>query len=115
MTRRRKSPRQPTPRQPAHHAPRPPAVPATARDTASGPSASDGLPLSHLPSSPSGASHALELPAPATAGLADVILELAGADHAGLRATLTAWQREQDRILNRAWRHPGGLARPAGL
>jgi hypothetical protein len=32
-----------------------------------------------------------------------------------LAHVLTAGQREQDRITNRTWRRPGGLARPAGL
>jgi len=28
---------------------------------------------------------------------------------------LERWQAEQERRFNRAWRRPGGLARPAGL
>lgn len=48
-------------------------------------------------------------------GLAPVLIELAGAEHGDLRAALGVWQREQDRLVNRAWRRPGGLARPAGL
>lgn len=49
------------------------------------------------------------------AGLGGVLLELVG--EAGLRAgqVLEAWQREQDRLTNRAWRRPGGLARMGGL
>jgi hypothetical protein len=111
---------------PAHHAthhaavhhPRPPAVPAASRapepDTLG---RGDPLPRSG-PHADVGAAHARDLAAASAAappGLADVLLEIAGADHATLRAALTAWQREQDRVLNRAWRRPGGLARPAGL
>lgn len=61
-----------------------------------------------------GAAPLRELAANGT-GLGDVLLELVGAEHGNLRAALTAWQREQDRLSNRAWRRPGGLARPAGL
>ena len=57
----------------------------------------------------------MELTAPHPAGLSDVLLDLAGAEHGSLSQTLVAWQREQDRLVNRAWRRPGGLARPAGL
>lgn len=46
-------------------------------------------------------------------GLLDTLLELGGA--LTLRDALAAWQHEQDRLLNRSWRRPGGLARPAGL
>lgn len=49
------------------------------------------------------------------AGLSSVILELVGAERATLGSALVAWQREQDRLLNRAWRRPGGLARPGGI
>ena len=42
-------------------------------------------------------------------------LRLVGGDEGTLQATLVAWQREQDRLVNRAWRRPGGMARPAGL
>jgi hypothetical protein len=48
-------------------------------------------------------------------GLLGALLELVGAEHLTLGHTLAAWQREQDRLANRAWRRPGGLARPAGL
>lgn len=47
------------------------------------------------------------------AGLLDALLR--SGDILTLRDALTAWQREQDRLLNRSWRRPGGLARPAGL
>lgn len=49
------------------------------------------------------------------AGLGGVLLELVG--EAGLRTgqVLEAWQREQDRLTNRAWRRPGGLVRMGGL
>jgi hypothetical protein len=36
-------------------------------------------------------------------------------DRLSLARALEVWQREQDRQFNRAWRRPGGLARPAGL
>ena len=32
-----------------------------------------------------------------------------------LAGELERWQAEQERRFNRAWRRPGGLARPAGL
>ncbi len=32
-----------------------------------------------------------------------------------LARELEQWQGEQERRFNRAWRRPGGLARPAGL
>ncbi len=63
---------------------------------------------------------ALELAVEATGsaadtGLLDALLELVGTEHLTLGHALSAWQREQDRLANRAWRRPGGLARPAGL
>ncbi len=61
------------------------------------------------------ASHPFDLAAPAGPGLLDAILEVVGADTLTLRATLALWQREQDRLTNRAWRRPGGLARPGGV
>jgi hypothetical protein len=67
------------------------------------------------PHAVTGGSHALDLSASGGAGLLDVLLELAGAEQLSLHQTFTVWQREQDRILNRTWRRPGGLARPAGL
>jgi hypothetical protein len=51
----------------------------------------------------------------ADTGLLDALLELVGTEHLTLGHALAAWQREQDRLANRAWRRPGGLARPAGL
>lgn len=48
-------------------------------------------------------------------GLGDVLLELLGEGTVTLRSALAAWQREQDRVLNRAWRRPGGLVRPGGV
>ena len=50
-----------------------------------------------------------------TSGLLDALLEIAGTEGRSLRWALAAWQREQDRLANRAWRRPGGMARPAGL
>lgn len=51
----------------------------------------------------------------AGAGLSSVILNLVGENPASLASGLVAWQREQDRITNRAWRRPGGMARMGGL
>ncbi len=48
-------------------------------------------------------------------GLGGALLELVGAERLTLVHALSAWQREQDRLANRAWRRPGGLVRPAGL
>ncbi len=110
--------RKPAPR-PKH--PRPPNVPATHRATVT--NAEDHT-RSVLPRAGTGAvsasipTHELALPAERTGGepgLAAVLIELAGAEHGDLRAALAIWQREQDRLTNRAWRRPGGLARPAGL
>jgi len=67
------------------------------------------------PHAVTGGSHALDLSTSGGVGLLDVLLELAGAEQLSLHQTFTVWQREQDRILNRTWRRPGGLARPAGL
>jgi hypothetical protein len=44
-------------------------------------------------------------------GLSSVILDLVGEGQLSVNSALGAWQREQDRITNRAWRRPGGLAR----
>lgn len=63
----------------------------------------------------SAASHPFDLAAPSGSTLLDAILEVVGADTLTLRATLALWQREQDRLTNRAWRRPGGLARPGGV
>ncbi len=62
-----------------------------------------------------GAAETMELAPPFAASLLDVVLDVVGAEHFTLRETLSGWQREQDRLINRAWRRPGGLARPAGL
>ena len=48
-------------------------------------------------------------------GLLGPLIELMGAEGDSLQGALVAWQREQDRLANRAWRRPGGMARPAGL
>ena len=62
------------------------------------------------------AAHDVEAPAGSTgAGLSAVILDLVGEGVASLRQGLAAWQREQDRVANRAWRRPGGMARMGGL
>jgi hypothetical protein len=47
-------------------------------------------------------------------GLLGAVWTLAGSgDLSG--AALATWQREQDRLANRAWRRPGGLQRMGGL
>jgi hypothetical protein len=48
-------------------------------------------------------------------GLLGSLIEFAGAEGGSLQGSLAAWQREQDRLANRAWRRPGGMVRPAGL
>jgi hypothetical protein len=89
-------------------------VPATRRVSAGETyGRADGPPT--VPQVGLGAPHVTELAADGQLGLLDVALELVGADHATLRLALAIFQREQDRLLNRAWRRPGGLARPAGL
>jgi hypothetical protein len=100
--------------------PRPANVPVTHQEPSGGVQARpDALPRSG-PHAALGAAHALDLapssvsPGPGP-GLAHVLLELAGADPGDLRAVLGVWQREQDRVLNRAWRRPGGLARPGDV
>ena len=52
---------------------------------------------------------------PLSTGLSDVLLELVGEGTITLGAALGAWQRDQERVTNRAWRRPGGLARMGGL
>lgn len=53
-------------------------------------------------------------PGAETAAL-EAVIALAGVGRISLRDALAAWQREQDRLLNRAWRRPGGLVRPGGV
>ncbi|HEX5547191.1 MAG TPA: hypothetical protein VFX24_07255 [Ktedonobacterales bacterium] len=48
-------------------------------------------------------------------GLLGPLIEIMGAEGDSLHGALAAWQREQDRLANRAWRRPGGMTRPAGL
>ena len=50
-----------------------------------------------------------------TSGLLGPLIEIMRAEGDSLHGALAAWQREQDRLANRAWRRPGGMARPAGL
>jgi hypothetical protein len=40
---------------------------------------------------------------------------MAEKESGSLTRELERWQAEQERWFNRAWRRPGGLARPAGL
>lgn len=56
-----------------------------------------------------------ELDALSEVGLTPLLAELVNHGTVSLATTLSAWQREQDRITNRTWRRPGGLYRPAGL
>lgn len=118
-TSRRRRKRKP-PAQKTHHTrqrhPRPPDVPSTARATIGD---AFGRGRSAIPTTGSRASlsgsTAQQLAALPAAGLLDTVLEVVGAENLSLRQALTVWQHEQDRALNRAWRRPGGLARPAGL
>ena len=48
-------------------------------------------------------------------GLFGPLIEIMRAEGDSLHGALAAWQREQDRLANRAWRRPGGMARPAGM
>ena len=61
----------------------------------------------------------LELVAGGASGAADgllgALIELVGVEGGARAGALAAWQREQDRLANRAWRRPGGMTRPAGL
>jgi hypothetical protein len=79
---------------------------------------SAGRPTQAYPAASSATGGALavaELDALAEVGLSAVLAELVGHGRVTLAHVLTASQREQDRITNRTWRRPGGLARPAGL
>lgn len=100
---------------PKAHTPRPPSVPTRARDTAGTAFGHGQRALPTRPIQSFAAGHATELVAPAPASLFATLMELTGAERGGIQQTLVAWQREQDRLLNRTWRRPGGLARPAGL
>lgn len=51
----------------------------------------------------------------AASGLLGALIEIVGVEGSPLHGALAAWQREQDRLANRAWRRPGGMVRPAGL
>ena len=62
-----------------------------------------------------GAQPLRDLDALGEVGLTPLLAELVNHGSVSLATTLTAWQREQDRITNRTWRRPGGLYRPAGL
>ncbi|HEU5348110.1 MAG TPA: hypothetical protein VFU63_05815 [Ktedonobacterales bacterium] len=89
-------------------------------------SISGEAPTSHDPyratgQTPGGALPLLELGAvrgrdsSGAGGLLGALIEIIGVEGSSLYGVLTAWQREQDRLTNRAWRRPGGMARPAGL
>ena len=49
------------------------------------------------------------------AGLGGVLLDLVGEGTIKLSGVLAAWARESERITNRTWRRPGGLAKLGGL
>ena len=106
---RRKTTRKPHTRTPATN------VPASTRVTGGQPRSTSPA----LPARPSTTAFAggplVELAPSAASGLLDAVLELTGAEHQTLRQALGAWQREQDRVLNRSWRRPGGLAHPIHL
>ena len=51
----------------------------------------------------------------AASGLLGPLIEIMRDEGDSLQGALAAWQREQNRLANRAWRRPGGMARPAGL
>lgn len=48
-------------------------------------------------------------------GLFDVLVELVGGKNISLGKAMQLYSGEQDRIANRLWRRPGGLARTSGL
>lgn len=48
-------------------------------------------------------------------GLLDASIDIMGTEGRSLSMAFGAWQREQERLANRAWRRPGGLARLAGV
>jgi hypothetical protein len=51
-------------------------------------------------------------------GATSLLLEVVGEGQLGaaeIGHLLAVWQREQDRLTNRAWRRPGGLARMGGM
>ena len=48
-------------------------------------------------------------------GLLGPLIEIMRAEGDSLQGALAGWQCEQERLANRAWRRPGGMARPAGL
>ncbi len=95
-----------------------PSVPATSRAHVGNPdgqgTARQGVPHAAPRGSTSRAA-ALTLAPEPSGGVFDLVLAVVGAEHLTLRQSLALWQREQDRAQNRAWRRPGGLARPAGL
>ncbi len=75
--------------------------------------ASAGSPAQGHPAGSGMAAHVIR--PPLGTGLGDVLLELVGEGTLTLGAALGAWQRDQERVTNRAWRRPGGLARMGGL
>lgn len=110
----RKAKKPPKPKKPkAPPKPKPPKRWAERAQTPAGASIGHEAALHVLTASGAG-SHALDLEG--GTGLSAAILDLAG-EHGGigLGRALMAWQREQERVANRAWRRPGGMVRMGGL
>jgi hypothetical protein len=120
MARRARRKAAPRPKHPRPKHPRTLDVPATHRATVPDATGHMRSAMSRDSASRMSAAPMRELALPALSasgdpGLAAVLIELAGVEHGDLRAALAIWQREQDRLVNRAWRRPRGLARPAEL
>lgn len=120
MARAKKPKKPPKPKKPKK--PKKPRKPPTFHEQASAGSAGKaqgvGVGQHSLSSAGSSPSAVMELVASESGtgvGLSAVVLELAGEGKLSVGAALSAWQHEQDRISNRVWRRPGGLARMGGL
>lgn len=92
---------------------------AAGASSAGGGAGAGALPFASAPTT-AGAPRALlelsGLDAPSSAeGLMGAILDLVGEGTLTAAHALAAWTHEQDRLANRAWRRPGGLARMGGL
>ncbi|WIG57541.1 MAG: hypothetical protein OJF49_000285 [Ktedonobacterales bacterium] len=97
--------------------PKKPKKPAKWHEQPGAGSAGKAQPVESAGLSAAGGLVALDLLASSGAGggLSSVMLNLVGDGAVQLSAGLAAWQREQDRVANRAWRRPGGLQRMGGL
>jgi hypothetical protein len=89
--------------------------PGTFHEQAGAGSAGKGPGASPAQGHPAGSGMAAHVLRVAGTGMSDVLLELVGEGMITLSAALGAWQRDQERVTNRAWRRPGGLARMGGL